>query len=117
MPIRTSYLVLLGAAFALSGCPTTPATCPGGGPPPCIVIEDSGGTDAGVPEDGAGTDTGGPRDGGPSGCGTTGSVGGHCRGAMAGTGGTCAQYGQICGAVDCCNDVPCNDGICRFFTP
>ena len=27
----------------------------------------------------------------------------------------CSQYGQICDAAgDCCNAVPCTDGICRF---
>lgn len=31
-----------------------------------------------------------------------------------GTPSSCAEYGQICGsAADCCNSVPCTDGICR----
>jgi hypothetical protein len=31
---------------------------------------------------------------------------------------SCSEYGQLCdGAADCCNAVPCNGGICRYFTP
>jgi hypothetical protein len=32
-----------------------------------------------------------------------------------GGGGTCSEYGQLCDvAGDCCNNVPCTDGVCRF---
>ncbi len=28
---------------------------------------------------------------------------------------TCSEYGQLCDvAGDCCNNVPCTDGVCRF---
>jgi hypothetical protein len=48
--------------------------------------------------------------------GTTGGTGGTTGGTGGGT--TCAAYGQICGtASDCCNSVPCNGNICRYFTP
>ena len=53
--------------------------------------------------------------GGNGGSGANGGSGGN-GGATGGVGGgypTCSQYGQLC-AVDgeCCNGVPCNDGIC-----
>ena len=36
-------------------------------------------------------------------------------GAGGGTTDTCSEYGQLCDtAGDCCNSVPCTDGVCRY---
>ncbi|HWP07658.1 MAG TPA: hypothetical protein VNN72_18030, partial [Polyangiaceae bacterium] len=78
----------------------------------------AGGTAAGTggTTGGTGGTTGGT--GGTTGGtgGTTGGTGGTT-GGTGGTGATCAAYGQSCTSVPCCNAVPCNGGICRYFTP
>jgi hypothetical protein len=57
------------------------------------------------------TDVPGGEGGAPGSGGSTGSGGEPPTGS-------CSEYGQLCdGAADCCNAVPCNGGICRYFTP
>jgi hypothetical protein len=52
--------------------------------------------------------------GGSGGAGTSGS-GGAGNGGTGGDGPTCAEYGQQCSqASDCCNSVPCDNGVCRY---
>jgi hypothetical protein len=65
-----------------------------------------------------GTGTGGTTGSGGTGSGGTGSggTGGDGAGGSGGTGTpVCSQYGQICTqASDCCNGIPCDQGICRL---
>jgi hypothetical protein len=67
-----------------------------------------------------------PGTGGTSGTGGTGGSGGVGDGGVPGSGGSagtgeppaCAEYGQLCeGNSDCCNEVPCAGGICRYAIP
>jgi hypothetical protein len=88
------------------------STPPGGG---------SGGASsggAGGASNGGGSTTAGGANGGgsPSNGGNSGVAGSAGSGGSVGP--TCANYGQICTtSSSCCNNVPCNAGICRFFTP
>jgi hypothetical protein len=70
----------------------------------CGVITTTPPTDGGTPGDG------GVKDGGAGGSSGSGGAGG--------SGGVpqCSEYGQQCqSSSNCCNAVPCNGGICRFF--
>jgi hypothetical protein len=130
-----------GGSCSINGdcCPgTTCIRAPGSTDGICSAPSGSGGT-GGTGGSGAGgtagdstggTTTGGNSTGGTStggaggstgGTSTTGGAGGSsATGGSGGTGGgtTCASYGQICStSADCCNSVPCNSGLCRYFTP
>lgn len=86
----------------------------------CTINADCcpGGTCIRAPGSTVGTCGGGDPGGeGGAGNGDAGAPGTSTGGA--GTGGTgntsCSEYGQLCGgAADCCNAVPCTDGICRY---
>ena len=68
---------------------------------------------------GSTTGTCGDNSGGSGGAGGSGGSGGM--GGSGGTGGmggtdmpSCSQYGQQCTTgADCCNNVPCDQGVCR----
>ena len=48
-------------------------------------------------------------------CGTPDIPGTGGTGGEGGAPSTCAQYGQICDSnADCCSEVPCTDGVCKF---
>lgn len=89
-------------------CTVNADCCPGG---TCVrapgsIVGTCGGGDPGG-EGGAGNgDAGAP--------GT--STAGAGNGGSGGTGNTtCSEYGQLCdGGSDCCNAVPCTEGICRY---
>jgi hypothetical protein len=107
--------IMAGGSCSINAdcCPGTSCIRPPGSTEgTCSTPEGTGGTSGTGGAGGTGGTTGGTG-------GTTGGTGGTTGGSSGtgGTGTTCAEYGQICGAVDCCNDVPCNGGICRFFTP
>jgi hypothetical protein len=84
---------------------STDGTCAGGG-----GEGGSGGTGGTSGSGGSGnTNTGGTDTSGSGGVGTSG-------GGSGGSGGTtaCSEYGQLCkGNSDCCNGVPCTNGVCR----
>lgn len=83
-----------------NSCTINADCCPGG---TCIRAPGSTvGTCGGDPGGGSGGAPSG--DGGGPGTSTGGS----------GDPGSCSEYGQLCnGGSDCCNAVPCTDGICR----
>jgi len=102
----------LRAPGSISGVCSTPPNSGTGG-------TGSGGAGAGGGGAGGATSVGGSSAaGGPSG-GSPSNGGDTSAGGSGGsTGPTCASYGQICvTSGSCCNNVPCNSGICRFFTP
>jgi hypothetical protein len=46
---------------------------------------------------------------------TSGGEGGATGTGGSGSTGICAEYGQLCTeSSECCNDVPCSSGVCRF---
>lgn len=78
---------------------STVGSCTSSSPPPVGV----GGSGSG------GSSNGGASNGGSS----TGGSNYAGSGGTAGTPTVCSEYGQICGQdSDCCNGVPCNNGIC-----
>jgi hypothetical protein len=121
-----------GGSCSINGdcCPGTSCIrAPGSTDGICSEPTGPGGTGGSSSTGGAGGSSG---TGGTAGGGTWGSSGGATGGSStggssatggssgSGTGGgtSCASYGQICGSgADCCNSVPCNGGICRYFTP
>jgi hypothetical protein len=115
--------VMAGGGCSINGdcCPGT--TCirpPGSTVGVCSTDGGTGGT-GGQPGTGGGAGNGGTggttAGSGGAGTGGTGGTGGSTAGT-GGSAGSCASYGQICGSSsDCCNNVPCNGNICRFFTP
>lgn len=85
-----------------NSCTINADCCPGG---TCIRAPGSTvGTCGGDPGDPGGSGGAGNGDGGAPGTG------------VGGTGNTsCSEYGQLCdGASDCCNAVPCTEGLCRY---
>jgi hypothetical protein len=104
-----------------SGCLRPPGSTSGvcSAPPSGSGGSGSGGGDAGGASSGGSTVAGGSNGGSSNSNGGNASSGtGGAAGSGGGSGPTCASYGQLCvTSSSCCNDVPCNAGICRFFTP
>jgi hypothetical protein len=121
--------VMAGGGCSINGdcCPGTSCIRPPGSTVGVCSTDGGTGGTGGQPGTGgsAGSGnagTGGAGNGGTAGAGGAGNGGtagtGGSNAGTGGTGGSCASYGQICGtASDCCNSVPCNGNICRFFTP
>jgi len=108
----TSCMRSIGSTMG-SCVPTPPPPGGGGGTGGGTGGTGSGGTGSGGTGSG-GTGSGGTGSGG-TGSGGTGS-GGTGSGGTGGSGppNTCSQYGQTCNVdSDCCNGVPCTQGICR----
>jgi hypothetical protein len=95
-----------------SSCTVNADCCPGS---TCLHAPGSTvGTCGGGPDDGG---SGGSGSGGSAGSGGsgTGGRGGNGDSGGAGPDTSCSEYGQLCdGNADCCNAVPCTNGICRY---